>query len=403
MKFEFLKNNPKGPYEGIALSDWTDWRWQLKNSLRTLSAFQKVYELSAEEERGFESSAGIFQIRSTPYYATLGSKTNPQDPIRLIQTPDYKETSVRFQDMLDPLGEESNSVNPRLVHRYPDRVLFLVTDFCSVYCRFCTRKRFTGSNQSFLNEDEYTKALDYIKSHTGIREVILSGGDPLTVSDDIIEDILKDLRRINHIEIIRIGSRMPVVNPYRVTDTLVQIFRKYKPIFFMTHFNHPKELTAESAEAVEKIVDNGTPVMNQMVLLNGINNHPAIIQALSRRLLSLRAKPYYMFQCDPSKGTDHLRTSIQDSLEIQRELWGNISGLAMPNFSIDIPHGGGKTAMVPNFLVERKGDVWNFKGFDGVHAEYIDPDTSVIRKPMDIDDYLEEWNSLKDAKNLNSL
>lgn len=397
MRFEFLKNNPKGPYEGVALSDWTDWRWQLKNSLKNVSAFSSIYDLTDEEKKGFESSKGIFQIRSTPYYAALGSKTNPLDPIRLIQTPDYKETDVRFQDMVDPLGEEKNSVTSRLVHRYPDRVLFLVTDFCSVYCRFCTRKRFTGNNQSFLSEEEYARSVDYIKSHTGIREVILSGGDPLTLSDDLIEDILKDLRKIEHVELIRIGSRMPVVNPYRITDSLAHIFKKYKPVFFMTHFNHPKELTAETAEAVEKIVDNGTPVMNQMVLLNGVNNHPAIIQALSRRLLYLRVKPYYMFQCDPSKGTDHLRTSIEDSLEIQKELWGNISGLAMPSFSIDIPNGGGKTSMTPNFLVEKKNRTWVFKGFDGVVSEYIDPEHSFIRKP-DVTEYIDEWHSIKNAK-----
>lgn len=228
----------------------------------------------------------------------------------------------------------------------------MITDICSVYCRFCTRKHFTGAEQAFIRESEYQDALAYIRSKPGVREVILSGGDPLTLSDQQLDRVLTDLRKIEHIEIIRIGTRMPVVCPMRITEGLVKIIRKHNPVFLMTHFNHPREITIEAKMAVEMFVDHGIPVMNQMVLLNGVNNHPAIVQALSRRLLFLRVKPYYMFQCDPSEGSDHLRTSIEDSLAIQQELWGTLSGLAMPNLSVDIPNGGGKVALVPDFLIE---------------------------------------------------
>lgn len=395
MKLEFLKNFPKGPYEGVELSDWQNWQWQLKHALKSEQDFSKVYDLTKEERDGFANSSALFKIRTTPYYAVLGERTESQDPIRLIQTPSARETEVHFQHMHDPLGEDKNSVTPRLVHRYADRVLFLVTDFCSVYCRFCTRKRFTGLDQSFVSDQDYAHSLDYIRAHHEIREVILSGGDPLTLSDDRLHDILRDLRAISHIEIIRIGSRMPNVNPFRMTEGLLLVLKKFKPVYLMTHFNHPRELTFDVALALERVADSGVPMMNQMVLLNGINNHASVVQALSRRLLYLRVKPYYMFQCDPSKGSDHLRTSIVDSLEIQRELWGHLSGLAMPTFSIDIPEGGGKTSMSPNFLISSRPQAWSFRGFDGVESEYIDPSANSLRKPIDAHLYQSEWDLLK--------
>ena len=280
-----------------------------------------------------------------------------------------------------------------------------MTDFCSVYCRYCTRKHFTGGEASFAKKDEYAQAIDYIRRATGIREVILSGGDPLTLSDAMLDRVLTDLRAIEHVEIIRIGSRMPVVNPMRVTDELVRILKKAKPVFLMTHFNHPRELTLEAASAIEKFVDNGIPVFNQMVLLNGVNNSAAIVQALSRRLLFLRAKPYYMFQCDPSFGTDHLRTSIEESLEIQAELWGRLSGLAMPNLSLDIPDGGGKAGLTPSFELtsERSGSLETgvtrvFEGWDGVRADYKSPPRAQRIAPADEGVYRDEWLELARAK-----
>jgi lysine 2,3-aminomutase len=379
----------------VQSSDWQSWIWQLQNSFKNEDDFASVFELSAEEKASFAQGSELFNIRTTPYYASLARHSLS---LRQIFMPQPQEIAPGLQQMLDPLGERKNNPAPRIIHRYPDRALFLITDICSVYCRFCTRKHFTGQEQAFIKKSEYEQALNYLRTHPGIREVILSGGDPLTVSDAQLDRVLSDLRAIEHIEIIRIGSRMPVVCPMRVTPELVGILKKHKPVYLMTHFNHPKELTIEAAKSLDLFVDNGIPVMNQMVLLNGINNHPALVQALNRRLVYLRVKPYYMFQCDPSIGTDHLRTSIEDSLEIQKELWGNLSGLAMANLSVDIPDGGGKTYLVPNFEVAHEENSRKYRGWDGVEAEYLSPKASEIRKPADAADYIPEWEELKKAK-----
>lgn len=378
--------------------NWSSWTWQLQKSLKNQSDFSQWFALAPEENQAFsEGGSELFNIRSTPYYASLAG-ADANDPIRRILMPTANELTSGLQSMLDPLGERKNNPAPRVIHRYPDRALFLVTDICSVYCRYCTRKHFTGQEQAFIKESEYEKALQYFRTHPGIREVILSGGDPLTLGDAQLERVLRDLRAIEHIEIIRVGTRMPVVCPMRVTEPLVKMMRKYAPVFLMTHFNHPREITNEAKTALELFVDHGIPVMNQMVLLNGVNNHPAIVQALSRRLLYLRVKPYYMFQCDPSEGTDHLRTSIEESMEIQRELWGSLSGLAMPNLSLDIPDGGGKAALVPEFETSRSNVGRNYTGWDGVQAEYKNPPPDQMIKPLDAHLYQQEWDLLKNAK-----
>ncbi len=398
VKFQF--NSTVKP-NSITDQQWNDWVWQLRNSLKTADNFSEYFELSESEKIAFASGGEIFNIRTTPYYASLADSKNAMDPIRRIFMPHEKELFDPSQSQLDPLGERKivNNPVPRIIHRYSDRVLFLITDICSVYCRYCTRKHFTATDQAFIKNDEYENALNYIRKHTGLREIILSGGDPLTISDGQLDRVLFDLRKIEHVEIIRIGTRMPVVAPQRITDNLVRIIRSHKPVFMMTHFNHPRELTSESAAAIEKCVDGGIPVMNQMVLLNGVNNHAAIVQALSRRLLFLRAKPYYMFQCDPSIGTDYLRTSIDDSLEIQKELWGHLSGLAMPTLSVDIPNGGGKMYYTPDFETQSGPDQRNFVGWDGVSAQYVNPKAETIVKPLDYEIYLPEWEQLKNSKN----
>lgn len=380
---------------------WLDWRWQMRNSLASEAQYKDKFILSMDELAGFEGAEGelkLFEVRTTPYYASLASVTDPRDPIRRILMPRREELHRGTQSMLDPLGERKNNPAPRIIHRYPDRALFLVTDFCSVYCRYCTRKHFTGGEQSLASASEYEKALAYLRSATGLREVILSGGDPLTLSDGALDRILQDLRAIPHVEIIRIGSRMPVVCPMRVTPELIAILRRAKPVMMMTHFNHPREITEEAAHAIELFVDGGVPVFNQMVLLNGVNNSAAIVQALSRRLLFLRAKPYYMFQCDPSFGTDHLRTSVEESMAIQRELWGRLSGLAMPNLSLDIPDGGGKAGLVPDFecVEERQGTIENgvlrvYVGWDGVKSQYQSPPLTARIEPLVDPRYVEEW------------
>jgi lysine 2,3-aminomutase len=371
----------------------------MRNSLRTPADYRKAFQLSAEELgawAGAESAEPLFQVRTTPYYASLARADDHADPLRLIQVPRVQEVlAAPHQSMLDPLGERRNNPAPRVIHRYPDRCLLLVTDTCSVYCRYCTRKHFTGQDQSLPPQDEYQQSLEYIRRTKSLREVILSGGDPLTLGNGPLERILEDLSTIEHIEILRIGTRMPVVCPMRIDLETARLIARFNPVYIMVHFNHPRELTDLAAEALTHLADAGLPIFNQMVLLNGVNNHPALVQSLSRRLLALRVKPYYMFQCDPSHGTDHLRTSIDDSLEIQRELWGRLSGLAMPNLSVDIPDGGGKAALVPNFETSHNGEVREYQGWDGVRAPYISPPASAIRRPRVEDAYLEEWARLR--------
>ncbi len=418
MKFEFqpapshyfsgsakFAAGPKGTGPNTTNSEetWLNWKWQMQNSLKTKADFAQYIELTPEEEMGFATD---FSVRCTPYYMSLAIGKGPQDPIRKIIIPTSHESLPGLQEMLDPLGERKNSPAPRVIHRYPDRALLLVTDTCSVYCRYCTRKHFTATDQAFINSSQYDQALSYFKSQKSLREVILTGGDPLTLSDELLEKVVSDLSSIDHIELIRLGTRMPVVCPMRVTDSLVSRLKKYHPIFVMTHFNHPREVTLEASQALLKFVDNGFPVFNQLVLLNGVNNHAAIVQALSRRLLSLRTKPYYMFQCDPSFGSDHLRTSVRDSLAIQKELWGKLSGLAMPNLSLDIPSGGGKVGLVPDFHISTSTtasgiETRNFKGWDGIESAYISPSDSQIRKPIDFQNYMAEWDALNFTVNGN--
>ena len=368
---------PLGKAKNISEKDWFSWKWQVKN------------------RQAFGPKKSSFSSGATPYYLRLIEKSACLKPIVEINP---KEFNPGLQSLTDPLGEKRHSPFPRLIHRYPDRVLFLVTDECAVYCRYCTRKRFTGKKQAFVSKKEQKEVFSYIKKNKGVREVILSGGDPLTLSDSILENILKQLREIEHIEIIRIASRLPVVCPMRLTSSFCSILKKYQPVFLMTHFNHPLELSQEVQKALTRVVDSGILMFNQTVLLNQVNNHPAIIQALMRRLLYLRVKPYYLFQCDPSEGTDHLRTSIENSLSIQKELWGRMSGLALPNISLDIPGGGGKIALFPDFITKKEKKYWQFKGWDSITGTYKNPSTEdcnfLEENSQSIRIYKEEWEVL---------
>lgn len=386
-------------------TDWSSWQWQLKNRLIDEAQFSKYFELSEAERAGFQSMPRLFKVQSTPYYASL-AKPHQADPIRRMIVPSQNELHLGGQQMADPLAERAHSPRPRLIHRYPDRLLFLITDTCSVYCRYCLRKHFTGLDEAFISAQDYQEALSYIRSHPGVREVILSGGDPLTVSDERLVKVVRDLREISSVEIIRLGTRMPVVCPMRTTDELIQKLKAFHPIVVMTHFNHPREVTKEAVEGLQKWVDNGFPVFNQMVLLRGVNNHPAIVQALSRRLLYCRVKPHYMFQMDPSRGSEHFRTTVDESLQIQRELWGRLSGLALPQLSLDIPGGGGKVGLTPNFLDSHSEGRRRFTGFDGLTGEYIDPEIRAdadAEAPgegvvADLEDYRDEWLRLRDQR-----
>lgn len=376
-----------GVPEGFEPSKWNDWTWQLRASLKEKDQLSSSLSLTAEELSYFTDGVLPFKVQTTPYYMRLVTKLSPESGLRKIFMPDGREHQHGHQAMLDPLGENAHRPHPRIIHRYTDRVLFLVTDHCAVYCRYCTRKHFTGKEQAFPSQEEYEGALRYISTHPEVKEVILSGGDPLSLSDGRLEKVLRDLRAIEHVEIIRIGTRMPVVCPMRVTIELVEKLKPFHPVFIMTHFNHPDEVTEEAAQALTLLVDNGFPVLNQMVLLNGVNNHERIVATLSRKLLFLRVKPYYMFQCDPSLGTDHLRTSIDNSLKIQRALWGRLSGLALPALSMDIPDGGGKAPLVPNFEIERMGRERKYRGWDGITSIYVSPPEDEIQDPPDIEKF----------------
>lgn len=396
MAFEFPSISVPAEFDPL---DWSNWTWQLKNVIKTQEQLEKLLPLREDEKHFFDSPlSSYFRFQITPYSLEVLKQLDQNQSLRKILLGDFAEFNEQKQAQFDPLNERNNNPAPRVIHRYSDRALFLVTDFCSVYCRYCTRKHFTAKDQAFPLKSEYDQALEYFRKTEGIKEVILSGGDPLTLSDSRLLKVVSDLRKIPHIEIIRIGTRTPVVLPQRITESLLKTLKAFHPIFIMTHFNHPDELTFEAAKALTLMADNGFPVFNQTVLLNGINNDPALIQALNRRLLYLRTKPYYMFQCDPSEGTDHLRTSIQDSMNIQKELWGHMSGLSMPHLSVDIPSGGGKAYLVPNFVETYNEHEFLFKGWDGVSERYINPPSSHLKKPLVKDIYLKEWDEIKSSK-----
>ncbi len=378
--------------------DWFNWKEQLKNSLKTKADFLKSFDLTLEEKKGFTQGSLIFNIQSTPYYISLAHKDNPLDPIRRMVLPRAEETLNLKMTQNDPLGENKNKPCERIIHRYSDRVLFLITDYCGIYCRYCTRKYFTGRGKVFPSKNEYQEALDYIKKNKRIREVILSGGDPLTLSNSRLDKILTDLNKIKHVQLIRVGSRMPTACPMRLDEDLLKIFKKETPIVLMSHFNHHQEIPKLTKTYLRNFAEGGVQIFNQMVLLNGVNNSAALVYKLSRELISCKVFPYYMFQCDPSPGTTHLQTSIQESLNIQKELWGHSSGLAMPTYSIDIPLGGGKTYLTPNFIESFKDNQVDFKGFDGVKAAYLNPPNESRISPYVPTEILEDWALIQTFK-----
>ena len=372
----------------------TSWQEQLKGSLKSLKDFETYFELTEEEREGFRLGSKIFNIQTTPYYASLADPENLNDPIRKMIMPSVLETLGLDLSQNDPLAEVKNSPTERIVHRYADRVLFLITDFCGIYCRYCTRKHFTGGGQVLPAKDTYEQALDYIRNNKGIREVILSGGDPLTLSNARLKKVIDDLDEISHVDLIRVGSRMPAACPMRLDAELLEIFKVKTSVVLMTHFNHHKELPAYTKKKLRAFAEGGVQILNQSVLLNGINNSAALIYKLSRELISCKVFPYYMFQCDPSPGTGHLQTSIEDSLKIQKELWGRSSGVALPTYSVDIPSGGGKAYLTPNFIKSKSCGVYKFKGFDGVEAEYFNPNISSYREPSIDKAVLEDWDRI---------
>src|SRR5690554_6281530 len=352
-------------FPNVSDEEWNNWRWQVKNRITSVKMLEKYINLNDNEKESIQRVLGKFRMAITPYYLTLIDPQNLNCPIRMQAIPTINEMHIGSHDFNDPLYEDVDSPVPGLTHRYPDRVLFLITDMCSMYCRHCTRRRFTGQTDNERTKSSIDAGIKYIRNHPEVRDVLLSGGDALLVSDEKIEYILKQLRSIPHVEVIRFGSRTPVVIPQRITDKLVNMLKKYHPIWFNTHFNHAKEITSESKKAIDKLVDNGIPLGNQSVLLKGINDCVDIMKELVQKLVAIRIRPYYIYQCDLSMGIEHFRTPVSKGIEIIEGLRGHTSGFAVPTFVVDAPGGGGKIPVMPQYLISQalgKVVFCNYKG-----------------------------------------
>jgi lysine 2,3-aminomutase len=336
-------------------AEWRDWRWQQRHVLGTEEELGRVVRLSDEERQGLREAAGRLRVGVTPYYASLMDPEHPSCPIRMQAIPSARELERAPGDLEDPLGEEPRRAVPAVVHRYADRVLLLVGDRCAVYCRHCTRRRLTLAGAEGIDRGAIEEGIAYVRAHPEIRDVILSGGDPLSLSDERLEEILAGLRAIPHVELVRIGTRAPVTVPMRVTDALAALLRRHAPLFVVTHFNHPRECSPEAREACERLVDHGVPVENQSVLLRGVNSSARLIADLNRTLLTFRVRPYYLHQGDLAGGTAHLRTPLAAGLAILEELRGRVSGLAIPHLAVDLPGGLGKVTLAPEYRIAAPG------------------------------------------------
>ncbi|MHB1351042.1 MAG: KamA family radical SAM protein [Desulfobulbus sp.] len=342
-------------YPGISAKEWNDWRWQVSNRIRTVEKLRSMLELSADEERALTGDGIKLPFAVTPYYMSLVPANDPRHPIRRAVVPTVGELRKGPGEADDPLGEESQSPVHGLVHRYPDRVLLLVHDFCSTYCRYCTRSRVVGHGSVNANQIRLEQAIQYISATPSIRDVLLSGGDPLLLSDNKLEWLLARLRLIPHVEVIRIGTKIPAVLPQRVTPKLVRMLRRYHPLWMSLHFMHPDECTPETTKACAMLADAGIPLGSQTVLLKGINDEVATMKDLMHGLMKMRVRPYYLYQCDPITGSSHFRTTVARGLEIVQGLRGHTSGYAVPTYVIDAPGGGGKIPLLPETVLGRDG------------------------------------------------
>ncbi|MGE3180810.1 MAG: KamA family radical SAM protein [Phycisphaerae bacterium] len=364
-------------FEGATPADWNDWRWQLRHRLRDQAGLERVFGLTEDERFAVERMGGGLPVGVTPYYASLINRGDLNDPLRIMMIPKSGELTQGPGEADDPLGEDGHMPVPGLVHRYPDRVLFLVTNFCATYCRYCTRGRMVGQTGEYhFNTKQYEQALEYIAAHPEIRDVLLSGGDALTMNDDRLEWILSRLKDIPHLEFLRIGSKIPAVLPQRITPALCSMLKKYHPLWMSIHFMHPNELTPEVAQACGRLADAGIPLGAQIVLLKGVNDNVETMEKLVQGLLKIRVRPYYIYQCDPISGSAHFRTTIEKGLEIISGLRGHTTGYAVPTYVIDAPGGGGKTPVYPNTLVGRDGDYVQLRNYEGKTYRYYDPVTA---------------------------
>jgi lysine 2,3-aminomutase len=351
------------------LNSWNDWKWQLRNTITSIDDLQKIMKLSDKEIIAINNLKGRLPLRITPYFASLIYNSKYSDPLRRNVIPVVEELLQQSTEQLDPLHEKSFSPVKGIVHRYPDRVLFTVTQICSNYCRYCTRSHSVGKLDK-LGKSDFEKAFNYISTHKEVRDVLISGGDPLTLSDETLDYILSNIRSIEHVEIIRIGTRTPVVLPQRITDNLINVLKKYHPLFISLHFSHPDEITDECAKACNKLADGGFPLGSQTVLLKGINDNVPVMKELMHRLLKIRVRPYYLYQCDLIPGSGHFRTTVKKGLEIMKGLRGFTSGYAVPTFVVDAPGGGGKIPLLPDYVVEHNSEKIIMRNYKGVLCEY---------------------------------
>lgn len=360
-------------FKDVTDEQWNDWHWQVSHRLSTVEDIAAVVNLTEQEKKDIEKVLGGFRVGITPYYASLMDPDDPTDPVRMQAVPTLHEMHRSEADDADPLHEDADSPAPGLTHRYPDRVLFLITDQCSMYCRHCTRRRLAGETDGARSREDIDACIAYIKRTPEVRDVLLSGGDALLVEDDTLEYIISELRKIPHVEIVRIGSRTPVVMPMRITDKLVNMLKKYHPIWLNTHFNHPQEMTDDSREALRKLADAGIPLGNQSVLLRGINDDKTIMMDLVHELALNRVRPYYIYICDLSVGIEHFRTPVAKGIEIMEGLRGHTSGYCVPTFVIDAPGGGGKTPAMPQYVISETPDKIILRNYEGVITTYTQP------------------------------
>ena len=363
----------------VELTQWNDWRWQARSRVRTLVELERIFVLSDNERDAVIRHEGSLPLGITPYYASLMAHEDPFEALRRTHVPVGTEYLKMLGEADDPLGEDGHSVVPGLVHRYPDRVLFLATGFCSTYCRYCTRSRMVGEagGDYTFSRPQWEEALNYIAAHPEVRDVLISGGDPLTLSDERIDYLLGRLRAIKHVEFVRLGTKVPVVLPMRMTRALIRVLKKHHPLWMSIHFTHPSELTPEVTEACTRLADAGIPLGSQTVLLKGINDSVETLKPLFHGLLMRRVRPYYLYQCDPISGSSHFRTSVDKGLEIMQGLRGHTTGYAVPTYVVDAPGGGGKIPLLPDYVVGREGDDLILKNFEGEVCRYTDPGGTV--------------------------
>jgi len=371
-------------WKNVSEREWNDWRWQLRHRITTYEQLKEILELTSEEIEGIKHSKGRLALAVTPYFASLMDPFNPNCPIRRQAIPRVEEIHLSKNEMVDPLGEDKHSPVPGLVHRYPDRVLLLVTDQCAVYCRYCTRRRLVGSHERSITQGNFEEVLRYLKSHRKVRDVLLSGGDPLLLENERLEEILSRLRALPHIELLRIGTRAPVTLPQRITGGLVRMLKKYHPLMISIHFTHPKEITDAVRRACNELADGGIPLGSQTVLLKSINDKPYIMKKLVQELLKIRVRPYYIYQCDLAMGTEHFRTSVATGIQIIEKLRGHTTGYAVPTYVVDAPGGGGKIPLQPDYVVSRGKGKIALRNYEGKIFEYSEPNIIEFKKTRSI-------------------